>query len=486
MTFPPRQHAAALSLGTAALLLPCRADAHSFGVIYNLPVPFWLYAYGATAALVLSFLVVAFFATGSVTGVAQPTRVLLSAPRLAVLRRFKPWVQGASVLLLLLCLATGFFGHRNPYQNFNMTFFWIVCVLGIAYLSALLGDLYRLLNPWRALAEGIGQVWPGYLRGRWHLPAAAGSWVALALYMAFIWVELFASIRPHSLATLLAGYTLLNLAGVWCIGGRDWFARCEFFGLLFGLIARMAPLHRVQGELRWRRPFSGLLRERAADFSVLLFILFMLSSTAFDGLKATLPWMKLFWHDPFNLLTPQLGRPPLYFYAQLQPWYERLEVTSLLLSPLLYLAAYALCMALAKALTRSPLTARELMLRFAYSLLPIALVYNVTHYYTLLLTQGITIFSLVSDPFGWGWDLFGTARHWRTPLLPNMDFVWHSQVALILVGHVVSVVLAHIEALRCFGNRRLALLSQLPMLLLMVAFTTAGLWILSQPLQAGH
>ncbi len=484
MTFIQRRCAAPLAC--FSMLLPWTAQAHSFGVIYNLPVPFWLYAYGATAALVLSFLVVAFFAAGTLASEARPGRVLLSATRLAALRRFKPWVQLVSVLLLLLCLATGFFGHRNPYQNFNMTFFWIVCVLGIAYLSALLGNLYGLLNPWRALADGIGRIWPGFVRGRWQLPAAFGSWPALLLYMAFIWVELFASIRPYSLATLLAGYTVFNLLGVWCVGARDWFTRCEFFGLLFGLIARMAPLHRVQGALRWRLPCSGLLQERAADFSVLLFILFMLSSTAFDGLKATLPWMKLFWHDPFNVLTPQLGGPPLYFYAQLQPWYERLEVASLLLSPLLYLAAYALCLALAKAITRSPLTLRELMLRFAYSLLPIALVYNVTHYYTLLLTQGITIFSLVSDPFGWGWNLFGTARQWRTPILPSMDFVWHSQVALILIGHVVSVVLAHIEALRCFGSRRLALLSQLPMLLLMVAFTTAGLWILSQPLQAGH
>lgn len=471
------------------LLLGCMAPtvhAHSFGVIYNLPVPFWLYAYGATAALVLSFLVVACFAVGTGPAGASAGRVLLTASQLGALRWIKPPLQISSVLLLLLCLATGFFGHRNPYQNFNMTFFWIVCVLGIAYLSALLGDLYRLLNPWRALAEGIERLWPGFMRGRWQLPTAAGSWVALAFYMTFIWVELFASIRPYSLAVLLAGYTVLNLVGVYCVGHRDWFARCEFFGLLFGLIARMAPLQRVGGELRWRLPFSGLLQGRAADFSVLLFILFMLSSTAFDGLRATLPWMKLFWHDPLGLLTPQLGGPPLYFYAQLQPWYERLEVASLLISPLLYLAAYALCLALAKALTRSPLTVRELMLRFAYSLLPIALVYNVTHYYTLLLTQGVTIFSLVSDPFGWGWNLFGTARQWRTPILPSMDFVWHSQVALILLGHVVSVVLAHVEALRCFGSRRLALASQLPMLLLMVAFTTAGLWILSQPLQAGH
>jgi hypothetical protein len=60
--------------------------------------------------------------------------------------------------------------------------------------------------------------------------------------------------------------------------------------------------------------------------------------------------------------------------------------------------------------------------------------------------------------------------------------VWHTQVWLILFGHIVSVYLAHLEALRVFPTRRQATLSQLPMLLLMVGFTTIGLWILSQPL----
>ena len=36
-----------------------RAGAHSFGTVYNLPVPFWMYAYGATAALIVSFAIVA-------------------------------------------------------------------------------------------------------------------------------------------------------------------------------------------------------------------------------------------------------------------------------------------------------------------------------------------------------------------------------------------------------------------------------------------
>ena len=48
---------------------------------------------------------------------------------------------------------------------------------------------------------------------------------------------------------------------------------------------------------------------------------------------------------------------------------------------------------------------------FAYSLVPIALVYQAAHCFTYLLTEGQLSFALASDPFGWGWDLFGTAGY---------------------------------------------------------------------------
>ena len=48
---------------------------------------------------------------------------------------------------------------------------------------------------------------------------------------------------------------------------------------------------------------------------------------------------------------------------------------------------------------------------FAYSFIPIALAYNIAHVITLLLIQGQLIVPLVSDPFGSGWDLFGTVGY---------------------------------------------------------------------------
>lgn len=468
-------------------LLPGAAHAHGFGRLYTLPVPFWLYAWGAAAVLLVSFAIAGIFATAPAASAPPVSRDLRDARWVAALRRARlvAVLRGLAVFALLLSIATGLFGSRDPYRNFSMTAFWVVFVLAFAYLTALIGDLYAAVNPWRALADGLARLWRGYARGRIAYPAALGDWPALALYLAFIWFELFGHGRPFSLGVGLLAYTALNLAGVWLVGAAAWFRHCEFFAVFLRLIALMAPLEYRPGQvLRWRWPFAGLLQERPERAGTVVFALFMLSSTAFDGLQATQAWVGLFWNDPTGLLTQWAGARPVQAMAIVLPWYKAWETFALLASPFLYFGAYVLALALARRLARSPRPLRELVLDFGYTLLPIALVYHVTHYFTLILTQGVKIVSLLSDPFGWGWNLFGTALAFRAPILPDLGWVWHAQVALILLGHVVSVWVAHRVALRVFEGRRAAALSQLPMLALMVLFTIAGLWILAQPLTA--
>ena len=88
----------------------------------------------------------------------------------------------------------------------------------------------------------------------------------------------------------------------------------------------------------------------------------------------------------------------------------------------------------------------------------------------------------MSDPFGLGWDLFSTANYRINIGIINAKAVWHLSIVVIVVGHMVAVYLAHVTALRVFLDRRRALLSQLPMIALMVAYTSFSLWILAQPI----
>jgi hypothetical protein len=119
---------------------------------------------------------------------------------------------------------------------------------------------------------------------------------------------------------------------------------------------------------------------------------------------------------------------------------------------------------------------------FVLSLVPIAIAYHLAHYFTYLLIQGQFLIRLASDPFGWGWNLLGTARYRPDIGIVGARAVWYTAVVAIVIGHVIAVYVAHVVALREFRDRRAALRSQLPMLLLMVGYTVVSLWIIAQPI----
>jgi hypothetical protein len=475
-----RQYSQSLAIGLLALARD--ASSHSFGTQYTLPVPFWMYAYGASAALVASFAIVAYVAR-------TPTLPAPIARRAVPLRLRLPEVLvallgGLSLGLLALSIATGFVGTRDVYLNFNMTFFWLVFALGILYLSALIGDLYQFVNPWRVLCSTL---FPGSgHRALLRYPPRLAYWPALLFYFAFIWIELFGESQPNSLAMVLLAYTAVNCVGAILFGQAEWFRYGEFFGIIFRLVGRIAPVRYERDNAgihaTFRAPLQGLLDDPPPTrLTLLLFVLFMLSSTAFDGFHETLPWVAFFWKHVYPLMPASAdgyGSSVHLYYA----WQQLM----LLASPFIYLAVYLACVATSKMAAGSLKSLRDLALAFTLSLVPIAVAYNATHYLSLLASQGLQAVRLASDPFGLHWNLFGTANALSDPVILDASIVWHTQVALVLIGHIAGVYVAHVEALRSFAQTRRAIISQLPMLLMMVLFTVAGLWVLSLPIAGGQ
>ena len=102
------------------------------------------------------------------------------------------------------------------------------------------------------------------------------------------------------------------------------------------------------------------------------------------------------------------------------------------------------------------------------------------HYFSLFVIKGQFIFSLMSDPFGRGRDLFGTVDFAPNLAIVTPETVWYVQVAALVVGHVAGLAIAHDRAVSLFEDRRDALRSQYPMLGLMILYTVGGLWLLSQ------
>ena len=125
----------------------------------------------------------------------------------------------------------------------------------------------------------------------------------------------------------------------------------------------------------------------------------------------------------------------------------------------------------------------EALGRLAFSLLPIAVGYHLSHFLVHFLIHGQYALMAFSDPLGTGRDWLNLGPHFVstsfTKNLEDMALIWKIQVGLIVAAHLAGVLIAHRVAQDLFGAR--AALAGLPLGGLMVAMTVLGLWLLSTP-----
>lgn len=482
-------------LGCASALGTTAVQAHSFGTTYILPMPLWMYAYGCTATLVVTFAVMIFFRRTfmpSGGARARTIEVSLSGP----LRIISQWALGllraGAAACLLLSILAGLIGNTDPGRNIGMTLFWVVFLLGFVYLTVFLGDVYEWINPWKLAATGLERMGLDLSVPRALYPRHLGYWPAFWCYVALVWIELFMAPEPFTLSLILISYSVLTFAGIAVFGKAMWFRHADIFSVLFRLVGNLAPIEYPQagvacdrnirgGNIGLRPPFVGVLKDRPGHIALVLFVLFMLSSTAYDGMHDTVLWTALFWKTLLQLLQPVWGSDLARAQHLLMDWYLVYRQAGLVLFPFLYFGFYMFVLLWIKMLVRTAAPLRILALEFAPTLIPIAVAYHVTHYCTFLISQLRHLPWLVSDPFGFGWNLLGIRTAATQPAL-QMAVIWHAQIAVILVGHVVSVYLTHDIATRMFTSRRQVVVCQVPFLVLMVFYTIVGLWILSLPL----
>jgi hypothetical protein len=467
------------TLTIAACLLATPAAAHGFGQRYELPVPLSLYLFGATAAVALSFVVFALFvrrdharvARGGYALSAAGVRRTIGHPAvLAVLR------AGALGLFVVTVLA-GLAGNQNPYRNIAPTLVWVVWWVGFAYVQAFLGDVWSLANPWRTAWDAADWLWRHLGRGKelslgLPYPSKLGVWPACLLLLAFAWIELVSpnAASPVHIAWLAIGYSVLTWAGMLLFGRDAWLENGEVFALVFGTLARFAPIE-ARGSGLTLRPFgAGLLQAAPVSTSTMAFVLLLLATVLYDGLIGTGEWALL-----EAALLPTLGgsggAASMAFKSG-----------GLVALWLLFLAAYLGICAAMGALAGGHPGPLEIARSFALTLVPIAIGYHVAHYLVFLLVQGQYLIPLMSDPFGWGWNLLGTAGYRVDIGLVDARFAWYLAVAAIVIGHVTAVYLAHVRAIGLFEVPGAALRSQVPLTALMVVYTFFGLSIAAQPI----
>jgi len=437
---------------------------HAFGPRYDLPISLALYLYAAAGVVVISFVMVAVLAGDKLgpNAIRYPT---WPAPLLGAIDR-SPWSRRIGgligVALLLLVILTGLLGNNNPFFNPAEYLVWIYLWAGLVILTGLVGNLWEYLNPFAALDRLVRRFYDPAPR---ELHKRLGIWPAIALYYGLVFLELASGVanQPKLIGTLALLYTLFNVVGMLAYGREAWLYRVEFFTLLFDLVSRFSPVERTEKGLVLRPWGAGLLRPYPPGWDRVVFVILTLSSLAFDGLIATKQWQDLSTAlEPVWTPLGQLG-------------FALVRGAGILGLTLIFLAVFTVIIRLVIYFGYVKVDVPVTVSAFAPTLVPIALVYNTAHNYSYLAVNSQRLIPLIP----------GLSGYQVSFVLANAALVWYVQVILIVIGHVIAVYLAHLRAGERFRSAKNALLSQYPMLLLMVGYTMTSLWILAQPTTKG-
>jgi polyferredoxin len=437
--------------------------------------------------------------------------------------------QAVTIALFLFIIVAGLFGAQQGGSNIatllTWTYWWVLLVVFVIFF----GKAWCYICPWDAIAMWIerhpivsvpggrlslGLKWPKALRNLY--PAAA-------LFLGLTWLELGygVTMRPEltayvgllmfflSLAAILIferrafcryGCLVGRIAGLYslfaatevrardanfcrttcrtydCYRGNSDGEACPTFQFLGGMnkntyciycmeCLRACPHDNVAVNLRGFG--RDLVKPSPVRIDEAAMVIVMLAMSTFHGITMTPVWVRII--------------------VGLQRTLHVGYLTAFSLGMAGFLTAlfmlYVVFVAFSYGAVRLPsMGMKQLAIRYSYSFLPIALFYHLAHNVLHFSIEGGALVPLLSDPLGWGWNLFGTASITPTPLLPIWT-VWITTVGFILAGHIWSLVAGHRIALQIHQSRRMAIRSQLPMVAGMIAYSILSLWIVSQPMQ---
>ena len=454
-------------------------------------------------------------------------------------RVFRFCLQLFFVIAFLLVVAAGMFGNQNPALNIAPILTWTIWWALLIVLIMFAGKAWCYVCPWDAIAgwteklalwrksdDGLsmGRRWPRIVRN---------ISIATILFIGLTWIELGfgVTMKPRITAYLAIAMLLMAVVSALLFDRKSFCRYGCLVGRVSGLYALFAgtevrarsssvcqachtkecikgsetaygcPTFLYPGKLKTNTyciqcmeciqacPHDNLavnLRPWASDLAAegkpradeAYLALLMLSITGFHGLTMTPVWGAF-----TDMIRGAVDAGRVLAFS--------IGMAVLMLGPILVYAALVWASKRLADAGRSDgavgdgggaRSYRDYFIRYAYALLPIALFYHIAHNLEHLLMEGPKVIARLSDPFGWNWNLFGTAG-WTIPPLVSLDKLWLIQVFLVLVGHVYSLWVAQKTSLRLFGSARAAFRSQLPMLVGMICFSVFSLWLLKQPME---
>lgn len=446
---------ATVALATAALpALASPALAHVGGLSGSAgdgSVPVWLTVVTGGVVVGASFVFTSLLTDHDAIRAVNGWRLRLAVP--PALWRVATWgVRAASVGVLALVVLTGLTGPPTPTRNFAILVVWVGWWAGYTMTVYAVGDTWPAVNPWRALAGLLPRV------GEREYPARAGAWPGVVGLLALVWLEVVSPVAddPRLLVGIVAAYSAVTLAGAAVYGVEAWFGVVDPVARVFRCYGRIAPVQRTAEGVSVGLPATSLVDTSAPDEpGHVAFVVALLWVTTYDGLVATPSWAAA--------IRPvvALGVPALLVY-----------LVTILVGFGAFYGIYGLAARRARLTADSYVAADYLRRYFVASLLPIAAGYHAAHFLSYLLTLAPAVGTVAVAP---------VSPPPVVPLLVVPDWVGLVQLALVLLGHLFAVWVAHARSFDLFPGVLRPIRSQYPFILVMVFYTVASMWVVVQP-----
>ena len=342
------------------------------------------------------------------------------------------------IIILFLLVAPGIFGNESSKTSIAPLILWVFLWIGVPVLGLLFGDIYSKFNPLNLFSLKSDKPESVYF--------------ACILFIGLTWFELVWRKPGNPLNIAIVLITLFI-----CVNLLRYFLKKSLIE-----VDPLLLLHYLYSKLKLfnSRPYFRSLLDNIGNLAKLkgieYFVLLMIGTVTYDGLRET-----TFWYNQFGSRTDDMGFSTMMF----------------LIMNLGTILFYRFACFFAIKVGGSDLELNHVSNLFGHTMLPIAFAYHVTHYLTLLLFESQTFFYRFNDPIGIGMNILNveepTINYFIEPLV-----IWGIQVAVTLLGHMLSVVLAHDLAVKLFGHQQ-SDKTQYIFLFITVALTLQALFVLS-------
>ena len=401
---------------------------HGVVNVGDLPIPFDMVLNASALVVVITFV---YLKISWKESIVVPSKEIFEDRQNIIGKIF-----GAVILFFLI--APGIIGNESSKTSVTPLILWVFLWIGVPTLGLLFGDVYAKFNPLNLLNISSNKPKSVY--------------VSCFLFLVLTWFELVWREPGNP----------LNIASVFIILFASVNLIRYFYKKSIIEVDPLLLLHYLYSKLKLfnSKPYFRSLINNIGNLAKLngieYFILLMIGTVTYDCLRET-----TFWYNQFGEQINSI-------------WFSTIMFLSMNLGTIIF---YRFACYFAIKVGGSELKLDEVSKLFGHTMLPIAFAYHITHYLTLLLFETQTFIYRLNDPIGTGLNLFNVQEpeinYFIEPII-----IWGIQVAVTLLGHMLSVVLAHDLAVKLFGHQQ-SDKTQYIFLFITVALTLQALFVLS-------